>query len=418
MNLDTLFNFFSGIKILHYLVYVLLFVIYGAFFLLPFPWRPQSLDFVQISFTNKEAVIQFILFAYAIGLILYALNILCFRLWRRLFGRNQSQNSSKSKSDKFNDIDIILFREKHGMVADTFTLLDFISQNVRLLFSASLVLLILLLPSPSWRLVYLIVICIILFALGLIVDREINQLGQQVGDYLLREGAVNNSRDATNEKNNYSEKPADKSRLWKIIYSIGKFVGVLAVSITTIWAGIVTIISFPVIKSEISKLTATANLEDHFSIFGESKLYEGQEFSTPIGLDLYIDNDGEKETDFWRETILVKSRNFKIYDHSKNVTRLESNNPCGFYLVDGANDYVLPFKSFPSRVYGNASPDVRASFKVGLSQRVFNNPDEVLFRSILIGKNNKRPSLVKDWFFREGKVKSEEVAFDKPFECL
>src|SRR3989338_2696183 len=125
MNLDTLFNFFSGIKILHYLVYVLLFVIYGAFFLLPFPWRPQSLDFVQISFTNKEAVIQFILFAYAIGLILYALNILCFRLWRRLFGRNQSQNSSKSKSDKFNDIDIILFREKHGMVADTFTLLDF-----------------------------------------------------------------------------------------------------------------------------------------------------------------------------------------------------------------------------------------------------------------------------------------------------
>lgn len=184
----SILKFLSGIKMLHFLVYVLIFIIFGSAFLFPSPWKPTFLNFVEANFSKKESALQFLIFSYIVGLLLYSFSVLCFRLWYKI---SPPQNESSShKRVKY--IKTINYREEHNLVADTFTLIDFFSLNVRCLFATAVWLFVSLL-SQNFHIIALLttlglVVIFLLFGLELIADNETRSFVGLIKDVVAEKG--------------------------------------------------------------------------------------------------------------------------------------------------------------------------------------------------------------------------------------
>lgn len=190
----------SNIKTLSFIIYVIIFFIFGAIlvYLLnyyseysnlldfwkttPIPFNFPEVD--SVNFDKKETVLKFIILSFFVGLLLYLISLIIFRFYYKL-------KPPKGDNDKeYTDIDFIIFRQKNPLVAETHTLMDWFSLNVRLLFGIFLILFISFLPKLfvsfyHFLLFLLLSISIyLIFRLGISADSRMRDFDSQIKKHI------------------------------------------------------------------------------------------------------------------------------------------------------------------------------------------------------------------------------------------
>lgn len=166
--------------------FVLAFIIFGSGLLFLFQFLPSRIflfDFLIADLNSNT--FQFLVFAFIIGLLLYAFSLLCFRGWynyvKPLFlkiFRKQKNNTPST----VNDVEIIVYLEQHPGVSDVYSLQLFYSLISYLLFSLfSFITLFFACGLYFW--IFLIV-TLILFKLGLSANLSANAFADQIKDVI------------------------------------------------------------------------------------------------------------------------------------------------------------------------------------------------------------------------------------------
>lgn len=168
--------------------YTLTFIIFGSASLFLFQLLPndyQLFEIVEIDFSSSQITFQFLVLSYIAGLILYAFSFLCYRSWYRFIQPQLSKifkQAIHSNATEINDVEIIVYLEKHSGVADVYTLQLFYSLITRLLFSlVAFGTIFFAYDLYAWILGF---ITLLLFALGLSADKSVNEFGNQIKDVI------------------------------------------------------------------------------------------------------------------------------------------------------------------------------------------------------------------------------------------
>lgn len=168
--------------------FVLAFIVFGAGFLFVFQTLPSKIfpfDLIVADLNNINNPLRFLVFAYIVGLLLYAFSLLCFRGWYNYVQPLLSKISRKQKSETqsgINDVEIIVYLEKHPGVSDVYTLQLFYSLICYLLFSFFAFITFFFACGPYiW---IFIIITLLLFKLGLSANTSVNAFGNQIKDVI------------------------------------------------------------------------------------------------------------------------------------------------------------------------------------------------------------------------------------------
>lgn len=204
--MNGIISFLSSFKAFFF--YTLAFLIFGAAFLflsqslcqgstlcgLLVSFKPSLCNFVKADFNTFGNRIQFLVFSYIGGLLLWVFGRLCFskRLRRWLDKRALEKEKRKVKQEekqpcpkcvKINDVGIYIFLEKHNLVTDIYTLELFHSAIIRLLFSI-IVLATIFFSSWPYVLASTPIAIVLLFKIGRIADKSVNEFSDQIKEVI------------------------------------------------------------------------------------------------------------------------------------------------------------------------------------------------------------------------------------------
>ncbi len=168
--------------------FALAFIVFGAGFLFLFQVLPPKvflLKLINADFNNINNSFRFLVFSYIVGLLLYVFSLLCFRGWYNYIKPLLLKIHRKQKSETqggVNDVEIIVYLEKHPGVSDIYTLQLLFSLISYLLFSffASIIFFFAL-GHYIW---IFIIIALLLFKIGLSANASVNAFGNQIKDVI------------------------------------------------------------------------------------------------------------------------------------------------------------------------------------------------------------------------------------------
>lgn len=172
-------NFLSDVKSLpDFLGFTATFLIFGFFLLFLFG--------LPVDFSKREGALQYLVYAYIIGLLLYSLSSSIFKIWRNIVKKIEDKikdkNLSTGKNSK-SDVDVFEYLQKNQLVNQYYRLMIMFSANLRLFFGI-LIPLILdeIFPSlfpfhaPSFLNLWLLIpLAIFLFGYNLSYDKAVNE---------------------------------------------------------------------------------------------------------------------------------------------------------------------------------------------------------------------------------------------------
>ncbi|MEK7149191.1 MAG: hypothetical protein AAB796_02225 [Patescibacteria group bacterium] len=179
-------SFLSSFKTFFF--FVLAFVTFGSGFLFLFQLFPSKfflVDFFAFDLGGVDNTFRFLVFAFLVGLLLYAFSLICFRSWynylQPLFLKIIRKHKNDTRSE-INDVEIIVYLEHHSGVSDVYTLQLFYSLISYLLFS--LFAFITFFFACGFYFWISIVITLLLFKLGLSANASVNAFGNQIKDVI------------------------------------------------------------------------------------------------------------------------------------------------------------------------------------------------------------------------------------------